>query len=703
MIKCEPVDAEHLDNEPLLSRLLSSESLWRPSTQSVSSEPPKKKSKTRVNPVKRINIKREHRFDLIRSYMNEHPICTLTDLRAAIMSSERDEGLTIHMDRKTLDKLVDELEKVHHFLFRFTARIKQSRTIVCLAMRSDNITPDCERIQQFKIELSQDTIEVPSTTTKSKQTSHNKSTDQIIEDDDDSKITIDRLFNNGLEEEKIALLKKKSLENITGFGNCYGYVYKFQRCAILHKFLFYLIYGYEGKIDTEEIESNLDSDQPLLSTDPEVQSILDSIPNTRRYIGSNQGANWKTFVPPLTTRGRSIPSGCLYLDDVLMCMPVSIFLAVVYVPYKVPGLMELLSHPIKRYILVRDLPAEMRYPLVVRRHYLYRITEVLKYLSTLGLITFVDRPVINRLEKLNTLIYLHPKTYLINTINQTNNSNGPIENMLNYPKQNYHFTSLTNVNRYWFDLIEIALNTYRVKIFSRKQERSHIIDVLKQAIKPISIENIQETKIPLGKSNGPAGFDYDLYLFLRKSWKLPYNNKRVLKLLNREANSCCIPVCELRVPIDVALKRSYTRHLAQKRKNNTRKRGINNLITNFDSTLNSTTSSSITTTSSFHKTKRNINMIIKPLNGIEYYGHLSRYIIPYQLLNQIQFIERRKKLLFQYIREKNKIILNRFNEILHDTSINNTNNRKRNKQHESDDEGNLIFIKFFLFFFFRTY
>jgi hypothetical protein len=250
LIKCEPIDAEHLDNEPLLSRLLSSESIWRPSTQSVPSEPAKKKSKTRVNPVKRINIKREHRLDLIRSYMHEHPICTLTDLRAAIMSNEREEGLTIHMDRKTLDKLVDELEKIHKFLFRFTARIKQSRTIVCLAMISETMTPDCERIQQFKIELSQDTIEVPSNTNKSK--------DQTIEEekhvDDDSKISIDHLFNNGLEEEKIALLKKKSLENITGFGNCYGYVYKFQRCAILHKFLFYLLYGYEGKTDTIEIE-----------------------------------------------------------------------------------------------------------------------------------------------------------------------------------------------------------------------------------------------------------------------------------------------------------------------------------------------------------------------------------------------------------------------------------------------------------------
>ena len=269
LIKCEPVDAEQLDNEPLLSRLISSEILWRPSIQPVPNATQRKKSKTRTNPVKRINVKREHRLDLIRAYMHEHPICTLSDLRVALMSKERDEGLTIHMDRKTLDKLIDELEKIHQFLFRFTARIKQSRTVICVAMNSDDITPNCERIQQFKIELSQDTIEVPSsssaTTNKTKQISHKnlsnmttKEQEQMLEEakesDDDSKLAIDHLFNNGIEEEKMALLKKKPLENIAGFGNCYGYVYKFQRCAILHKFLFYVLYGYEGKSDNEITE-----------------------------------------------------------------------------------------------------------------------------------------------------------------------------------------------------------------------------------------------------------------------------------------------------------------------------------------------------------------------------------------------------------------------------------------------------------------
>ena len=52
----------------------------------------------------------------------------------------------------------------------------------------------------------------------------------------------------------MAVLKKKALENINGFGNCYAYLYKFQRAAIRHKFLFYLLYQYEGKSDCSDVD-----------------------------------------------------------------------------------------------------------------------------------------------------------------------------------------------------------------------------------------------------------------------------------------------------------------------------------------------------------------------------------------------------------------------------------------------------------------
>ena len=51
-----------------------------------------------------------------------------------------------------------------------------------------------------------------------------------------------------------------------------------------------------------------------------------------------------------------------------MCVPISIFLAVFCLSYKVADLMKLLSPPIKRYILVQDLLVKMLNPLVVRHH-----------------------------------------------------------------------------------------------------------------------------------------------------------------------------------------------------------------------------------------------------------------------------------------------------------------------------------------------
>jgi hypothetical protein len=137
--------------------------------------------------------------------------------------------------------------------------------------------------------------------------------------------------------------------------------------AILHKFIFYLLYGYEGKTNFEEIEVRItkNSFYQLMLLKLNQYSLLD----TRAVVQFHQ----------------------------VVCY----LFAVVYVPYKVIGLTELFSHPIKHDILVRDLSAEICYPLVVRRHYLYRITHILNYVSTFSLITFVDRPIINRLEKRN--------------------------------------------------------------------------------------------------------------------------------------------------------------------------------------------------------------------------------------------------------------------------------------------------------------
>ena len=101
--------------------------------------------------MKCVNVKYEHRFDLIRLSMSKYLICTLTDLCTALMSIlisiEHKKSFMIHIDRQRLDELVDVLKTVHTFLFCISDRLKQSRTIICLPMIiTDQITRDCEHI-----------------------------------------------------------------------------------------------------------------------------------------------------------------------------------------------------------------------------------------------------------------------------------------------------------------------------------------------------------------------------------------------------------------------------------------------------------------------------------------------------------------------------------------------------------------------------
>lgn len=74
-------------------------------------------------------------------------------------------------------------------------------------------------------------------------------------------------------------------------GRVYGYQPKFMRMQILHKVIFYLVYGYEGN---ENLDQNLTKEELRKETyfDKETEEEMSHI-----YILSK---DWKMFMPPLT-------------------------------------------------------------------------------------------------------------------------------------------------------------------------------------------------------------------------------------------------------------------------------------------------------------------------------------------------------------------------------------------------------------------
>ncbi len=74
--------------------------------------------------------------------------------------------------------------------------------------------------------------------------------------------------------------------------------------------------------------------------------------------------------------------------DVLLRLPLSVFVRLVNVPFEVPGLNEYLSHPARQHYLLRHLPADMRARLLHKRKYIFSVHEVAQRLCFIGALQF---------------------------------------------------------------------------------------------------------------------------------------------------------------------------------------------------------------------------------------------------------------------------------------------------------------------------
>lgn len=96
---------------------------------------------------------------------------------------------------------------------------------------------------------------------------------------------------------------------------------------------------------------------------------------------------WQTFIEPLPVHG-GWPSGWSFLCDILLRLPLSIFLKVVNITYQIDGLEVYLKHPIKQYVLLKHLPMDLRQGLIYARKYIFSVHEIVSNMVYLGLAQF---------------------------------------------------------------------------------------------------------------------------------------------------------------------------------------------------------------------------------------------------------------------------------------------------------------------------
>ncbi|CAM4460701.1 unnamed protein product [Leuciscus chuanchicus] len=242
--------------------------------------------------------------------------------------------------------------------------------------------------------------------------------------------------------EKMGVTTLKSFRPVLvpGLGRSMGFQPKMPRLRIVHSFLWFLIYGHPIR------RSNPADPLPDPETDPETEGF-------RVYVKEN---TWKRFIPPIPLH-KDFGFGWALISDVLVSLPLSVFMQVVQVNYQVAGLEEYLNDPVKKHYLIRFLPADIKRQLLHKRKYIFSFHESLQRLCFMGLLQF--GPTEKFMDKDQVFVFLKTKAKIVDTTVCDPHYNRAIETIRAFERRHYVFSSAQDVENYWFDLLCVCLNT----------------------------------------------------------------------------------------------------------------------------------------------------------------------------------------------------------------------------------------------------
>lgn len=301
----------------------------------------------------------------------------------------------------------------------------------------------------------------------------------------------------------------------------YGYCPKFLRMRIFHEFLYHIVYESNDNITPVDTEETL---QAWRANDNNID-----VDDLRRSIGDIYSSTIceTMFIPPLV-RQPPYSEGWIIFSDIIARLPLSIFLKVISINYKVPGLEEWMNDKVKRYVLFNQLPERLRIPLMHSRKFIFSIDDTSKLLCACGLLQFGPP---NLLNKEMIYLYLNKKAILYNT---TISPPGyyMVGDGIEYEKTYYDFDSSDVVKNYWTDLRQICFNT-------RLGMRKHLVDKglfnknifnsinFRAALQPQTSQTavINDIGQIPGDLRGAAGLDSSLYAHLKRNWNWTTKNK----------------------------------------------------------------------------------------------------------------------------------------------------------------------------------
>ncbi|XP_072240808.1 general transcription factor 3C polypeptide 1 isoform X2 [Leuresthes tenuis] len=475
----------------------------------------------------------------------------LFPLQKMISDEEKQDGFSSKCCKKTISRLVQTLSKEGLLKMYTTTVIQDGITKKVDMVVHPSIQPNDDRVSQlieqvrFKISSSYSAVR--------QQQADEKAREQKMSD----------ILNNSLSPRSKGCRKGGSGEDdidfkptpVRGLGKTLGFQPKMHRLRLIHNFLWYLIYGHpvghhstdsasqmptdpnsssrdakhpdaQAKQNTKDKESssvsNLDEtsgneEEPLNDQSKPGQSEFDM----KVYVDEE---SWKRFIPSVRVH-KDFISGWAMVGDVLLCLPLSIFVQFTQINYKVDGLEEYLSDPVKQHCLVRALPARMKRHLLYKRKYIHSFHENLQRLAYMGLLQF---GLVEKFkEKDQVFVYLKRNATIVDTTNTephywlvTESPDKPFE------RRQYTFSTAEDVESYWFDLMCVCLNTPLGVIRNKRNvaedeapsfvhERSVFVGMA--YLLKGSFDVCDDGSIP-GDGKGAGGLDSEFFCHLKRNW-----------------------------------------------------------------------------------------------------------------------------------------------------------------------------------------
>ncbi|XP_059189576.1 general transcription factor 3C polypeptide 1 [Centropristis striata] len=481
----------------------------------------------------------------------------LFPLQKIINDEEKQDGVSSKCCRKTILRLVDSLSREGLLKVYKTTVIQDGITKNLEMVVHPSVQPNDDIVSRvieqvrFKISSSYTAIRL--------QHAEEKARDQAKWSEE-----MTGCSSKALKKKEDSKADEFKPTTVRGLGKSFGFQPKMHRLRLVHNFLWYLIYGHPLRHNSTDshptsqtpVDLQRSDPDPKQPENPEKQDLKDCVePQTadaasasldltssgdeeeelkdKATTGHSQSdlkvyvdeESWKRFVPPVRVH-KEFGSGWAMVGDLLLCLPLSIFIQVIQINYKVEGLEDYLNNPVKQHYLIRALPARMKRQLLYKRKYIFSFHENLQKLVYMGLLQF--GPVEKFKEKDQVFLYLMRNATIVDTTNTephywlvTAPPDKPFE------RRQYTLNTAEDVENYWFDLMCVCLNTPLGVIRSKRNvtdeetapsfvhERSVFVG-LAYLLKG-SREVADNGSIP-GDGKGAGGLDSEFFGHLKRNW-----------------------------------------------------------------------------------------------------------------------------------------------------------------------------------------